>query len=135
MSASPAPVTLGTGDEAGSAATADPRPQRGSITSLLILSLFVLIMTNNGGSDDLAVRNQYLDSLSSLEWQLGNYSAWLNGSADANFTMVRIPFASLAPSMPNHLSGLAHSTTGRASYHILCTLPRRSRSAHSIILF
>jgi hypothetical protein len=53
-------------------------------------------MTNNGGNDDPTVRNHYKDSLSSLEWQLGNYSAWLNGSATANFTMVssHICFAS-----------------------------------------
>jgi len=88
MSTAPLPPILGRGDEAGSPAATD-RPQRGSVTSLLILSLFIFLMTNNGGNDDPTVRNQYKDNLSSLEWQLGNYSAWLNGSDTANFTMVR----------------------------------------------
>src|SRR6266446_1001934 len=88
MSTAPLPPTLGRGDEAGSPVTTD-RPQRGSVTSLLILSLFIFLMTNNGGNDDPTVRNQYQDNLSSLEWQLGNYTAWLNGSDTSNFTMVR----------------------------------------------
>ena len=88
MSTAPLPPILGRGDEAGSPALAD-RPQRGSVTSLLILSLFIFLMTNNGGNDDPTVRNQYKDNLSSLEWQLSNYSAWLNGSDTAKFTMVR----------------------------------------------
>ncbi len=88
MSAPQQPTALGRGEEAGSPPTTNVRPQRGSITSLLILSLVFLMMTNNGGSDDLAARNQYKDSLSSLEWQLGNYSVWLNGSNTTNFTLV-----------------------------------------------
>lgn len=89
MSATPSPATLGRGGEAGGTDTNDPRPKRGSVTSLLILSLFVFMMTNNGANDDLAVRNQYKDALSSLEWQSGNYSAWLNGSDTTNFVLVR----------------------------------------------
>lgn len=90
MSTAPLPPILGRGDEAGSPAATD-RPQRGSVTSLLILSLFIFLMTNNGGNEDPTVRNQYKDNLSSLEWQLGNYSAWLNGSDTANFTMSTRP--------------------------------------------
>ncbi|KAI9435319.1 hypothetical protein H4582DRAFT_1971440 [Lactarius indigo] len=89
----PQPTTLGRGEEAGSPPTTNVRPQRGSITSLLIISLVFLMMTNNGGSDDLATRNQYKDSLSSLEWQLGNYSTWLNGSDATNFTLPSRPLA------------------------------------------
>lgn len=92
MSASPSQPTLGRGDEAGSAALPNPRPQRGSVTSLLILTLVIFMMTNNGGNDDLIMRNRYKDSLSLLEWQLGNYSTWLNGSDTTNFTMVRFTF-------------------------------------------
>ncbi|KAH9986100.1 hypothetical protein BJV74DRAFT_545675 [Russula compacta] len=91
MSASPSQPTLGRGDEAGSAALPNPRPQRGSVTSLLILTLVIFMMTNNGGNDDLIIRNRYKDSLSSLEWQLGNYSTWLNGSDSTNFTMPARP--------------------------------------------
>ncbi|KAH9990160.1 hypothetical protein BJV77DRAFT_1013954 [Russula vinacea] len=90
MSTPPLPPILGRGDEAGIPATTD-RPQRGSVTSLLILSLFIFLMTNNGGNDDPTVRNHYKDNLSSLEWQLGNYSAWLNGSDTTNFTMPTRP--------------------------------------------
>ncbi|KAH8997846.1 hypothetical protein EDB86DRAFT_3076382 [Lactarius hatsudake] len=87
----PQPNTPGRGEEAGSPPTTNVRPQRGSITSLLIISLVFLMMTNNGGGDDLATRNQYKDSLSSLEWQLGNYSVWLNGSDATNFTLPSRP--------------------------------------------
>jgi hypothetical protein len=96
MSAAPSPAMLGRGGEAGGTDTTDPRPKRGSVTSLLILSLFVFIMTNNGSNDDLAARNQYRDTLSSLEWQFGNYSAWLSGSDDTNFVLVRLPHVCLA---------------------------------------
>jgi transmembrane E3 ubiquitin-protein ligase len=91
MSAAPTQATLdrGGGGEAEGTDPNDPRPRRSSVTSLLILSLFVFMMTNNGSNDDLAVRNQYKDSLASLEWQFGNYSAWLNGSDTTNFVMVR----------------------------------------------
>ena len=88
MSAPQQPAAVGRGEEAGSPPTTSVRPQRGSITSLLILSLVFLMMTNNGGGDGLSARDQYKDSLSSLEWQLGNYSAWLNGSDTSNFTLV-----------------------------------------------
>ncbi|KAI0248996.1 hypothetical protein BJV78DRAFT_1276346 [Lactifluus subvellereus] len=79
------------GDEMVTPATTDPRPQRGSITSLLILSLVFFMMSNHGGSDDLTARDQYKNTLSSLEWQLGNYSAWLNRSDTTNFTMPARP--------------------------------------------
>jgi hypothetical protein len=88
MSAPQQPATLGRGEEAGSPPTPQVRPQRGSITSLLILSLIFLMMTNNGSGDGISARDQYMDSLSSLEWQLGNYSVWLNGSDTSNFTLV-----------------------------------------------
>ena len=104
MSAAPSQATLSRGADGEAEGTDpnDPRPKRGSVTSLLIFSLFVFMMTNNGGNDDLAARNQYKDTLASLEWQLGNYSAWLNGSDTTDFAMVRslyICFAS--PSTPN----------------------------------
>ena len=70
MSAPQQPATIGHGEEAGSPPMPHIRPQRGSITSLLILSLAV--MTNIGSRDSLSARDQ---SLFSLEWQLGSYSA------------------------------------------------------------
>lgn len=91
MSAPQQPAALGRADEAGSPPTTNIRSQRGSITPFLILTFVLLMMTNNGGGDDLAARNQYKDSLSSLEWQLGNYSVWLNGSDTTNFTLPSRP--------------------------------------------
>jgi hypothetical protein len=88
MSAPQQPAAVGRVEEAGSPPTPQVRPQRGSITSLLILSLVFLMMTNNSSGDGISARDQYMESLSSLEWQLGNYSAWLNGSDTSNFTLV-----------------------------------------------
>ncbi|KAI0306158.1 hypothetical protein B0F90DRAFT_1623829 [Multifurca ochricompacta] len=105
MSTSPSATTPFRGEEAGSPATANARPQRGSITSLLILSLIFFMMTNNGGGDDLTVRNQYKDTLSSLEWQLGNYSGWLNGSDTTNFTIPTRPsgeYRIVSETVPRH---------------------------------
>lgn len=49
------------------------------------------MMTNNS-TEDPATRNQYIDALTSLEWQLGNYTAWVNGTDPdtLNFTMARV---------------------------------------------
>ncbi|KAI0039213.1 hypothetical protein FA95DRAFT_1567290 [Auriscalpium vulgare] len=51
------------------------------------------MMTNNGSSDDGETRTLYQDALSSLEWQLGNFSAWLNGTEASNFTLPVRPIA------------------------------------------
>ena len=69
-----------------------PRQQRSSVPSLLFLS-FVLFMLMNGHGDDLAnTRDLYVHGLQSLNWQLGNFSAWLNGT-ESNFTLVSPCFA------------------------------------------
>jgi transmembrane E3 ubiquitin-protein ligase len=78
-------------DESNTPTTNNPRPQRGSITSLLFLTFVFFLMSNHDGGDDFTARNHYKDTLSSLEWQLSNYSAWLNGSQPTNFTLVRPP--------------------------------------------
>ncbi|KAI1782212.1 hypothetical protein LXA43DRAFT_932813 [Ganoderma leucocontextum] len=62
------------------------RQQRSSVPSLLFLS-FVLFMLMNGKGDDLSTtRDLYVNGLQSLNWQLGNFSASLNGT-DSNFTL------------------------------------------------
>ncbi|KAM5544439.1 hypothetical protein V8D89_002099 [Ganoderma adspersum] len=62
------------------------RQQRSSVPSLLFLS-FVLFMLMNGKGDDFAsTRDLYVNGLQSLNWQLGNFSAWLNGT-ETNFTL------------------------------------------------
>jgi multimeric flavodoxin WrbA len=45
------------------------------------------ILTNHSGDEFLA-RNHYQDTLQSLNYQLSNFTAWLNGT-ETNFTMVR----------------------------------------------
>ena len=68
------------------------RQQRSSVPSLLFLS-FVLFMLMNGKGDDFAsTRDLYVNGLQSLNWQLGNFSAWLNGT-ETNFTLVSPCFA------------------------------------------
>ena len=50
-------------------------------------------MLMNGHGDDLAnTRDLYVHGLQSLNWQLGNFSAWLNGT-ESNFTLVSPCFA------------------------------------------
>ncbi|KAI0060229.1 hypothetical protein BV25DRAFT_1807734 [Artomyces pyxidatus] len=49
------------------------------------------MMTNNSNGDDSAVRNQYKQALDSLELQMGNFSAWLNGTDTGNWTMPSRP--------------------------------------------
>ncbi|TDL23846.1 hypothetical protein BD410DRAFT_768564 [Rickenella mellea] len=58
---------------------------RSSISSFIFVS-FVLFMLMNNGGEELLGRNQYKESLESLEYQHGNLSAWMNGTA-ANFTI------------------------------------------------
>ena len=133
----PVPVPGRRGDEMGTPATTDPRPQRGSITSLLILSLLFFMMSNHGGSDDFTVRNQYKNTLSSLEWQLGNYSAWLNHSDTTNFTMVRIHTCLLLCSANNSLlnSLLGHLASIVLSPKLYPTLAFSTLSlSHTILI-
>ncbi|KAL1942983.1 hypothetical protein VTO73DRAFT_4654 [Trametes versicolor] len=63
-----------------------PRQQRSSLPSFLFIT-FVLFMLTSGRGDELSLtRDQYLNGLQSLNYQLSNYSAWLNGTA-SNFTL------------------------------------------------
>lgn len=75
--------------EAGPAPTADElqRRQRGSLPSFLFIT-FLFFMLTNRNEEDIVVRTQYEDVVRALDYQLSNYSAWLNGTA-TNFTLVR----------------------------------------------
>ena len=64
-----------------------PRRPRSSLPSFLFLS-FVLFMLTNNQSEELAARNQYLDALTVLNYQLSNFTAWRNGT-ESNWTLVR----------------------------------------------
>ncbi|KAF7969695.1 hypothetical protein HWV62_26216 [Athelia sp. TMB] len=44
------------------------------------------MLTNHSGDEFLA-RNQYQNALQSLQWQIGNYTAWMNGT-ESNFTLL-----------------------------------------------
>ena len=64
-----------------------PRQPRSSVPSFLFLS-FVLFMLMGGHGDEFAsTRDLYVNGLHSLNYQLGNFSAWLNGT-ESNFTLV-----------------------------------------------
>ncbi|KAA1475498.1 hypothetical protein DENSPDRAFT_842291 [Dentipellis sp. KUC8613] len=78
------------------APTRMPERPRSSIPSFLFLTFILFMMTNNNNGDDIATKSQYEDAIQSLEWQLGNYTAWLGGNVTEreglNFTMpTRLP--------------------------------------------
>ena len=50
-------------------------------------------MLMNGGGDDIATaRDLYVNGLQSLNWQLRNFSVWLNDT-ESNFVLVSPCFA------------------------------------------
>jgi transmembrane E3 ubiquitin-protein ligase len=63
-----------------------PQRQRSSIPSFLFISFLLFMLTNHNGDEFLA-RHKYQDALQSLNHQLSNYTAWLNGTT-SNFTLV-----------------------------------------------
>lgn len=63
------------------------QPQRSSVPSFLFLIFMLYILTNHSGDEFLA-RSYHQDALQSLNYQLSNFTAWLNGT-ETNFTMVR----------------------------------------------
>jgi len=69
-------------------ATGDGRPQqpRSSIPSLLFITFLLFMLTSHSGEEFLA-RNQYQNALESLNYQLSNFTAWMNGTS-SNFTLV-----------------------------------------------
>ncbi|GLB43394.1 putative ring finger [Lyophyllum shimeji] len=54
---------------------------RSSIPSFLFISFMLFMLTSHNGDEFLA-RHHYQDALRSLEYQLGNYSAWRNGTSE-----------------------------------------------------
>ncbi|KAG8743811.1 hypothetical protein FRC10_011359 [Ceratobasidium sp. 414] len=60
----------------------NPNQARSSVTSLLLISIVLFLLSG----DDLSLQTQKEDTLRSLEFQQGNYTAWLNGTA-SNFTL------------------------------------------------
>lgn len=84
----PAAPATARDEEAGIPPEMRAQRQRGSIPSFLILS-FVLFMLTNHNGDEFLARHQYQDALQSLNYQLSNYTAWMNGT-ESNLTVVSI---------------------------------------------
>ena len=73
--------------ENGAAPDDVARQPRSSVPSFLFIS-FVLFMLMSGRGDEFAsTRDLYVNGLQSLNYQLGNFSAWRNGT-ESNFTLV-----------------------------------------------
>lgn len=66
--------------------TTQPQRPRSSVPSLLFITFLLFMLTNHSGDEFLA-RNQYQNALQSLDYQLGNFTAWMNGTS-SNFTLV-----------------------------------------------
>ncbi|KAG6873506.1 hypothetical protein C0995_014774 [Termitomyces sp. Mi166 len=62
-----------------------PARQRSSIPSFLFISFMLFMLTSHNGDEYLA-RHQYQEALQSLTHQLGNYTAWMNGT-DSEFSV------------------------------------------------
>ncbi|KAI9063826.1 hypothetical protein FKP32DRAFT_1571123 [Trametes sanguinea] len=121
------PRDLETGMEA-------PRQQRSSWPTFLFIT-FVLFMLTNGRGDDVSLtRNQYVNGLQSLSFQLSNYSAWLNGTT-SNFSLpvedpntaplvnAFLEFGSeLDPKQGSYYSNLTGFWHGDLSFHNLTSL-------------
>ena len=65
-----------------------PRRQRSSIPSFIFIS-FLFFMLTNHNEEDATTRFQYKDAIQALDYQMSNYSAWLNGTA-SNFSLVSV---------------------------------------------
>ncbi|KAG6907134.1 hypothetical protein DXG01_010353 [Tephrocybe rancida] len=73
-------------EEAGLPGGGGAARQRSSIPSFLFISFMLFMLTSHNGDEFLA-RHQYQDALRSLTYQLGNYTAWMNGTS-AEFSIV-----------------------------------------------
>ena len=62
---------------------------RSSVPSLLFISIALFMLINGHGDDFASTRDMYVNGLQNLNYQLGNFSAWLNGT-ESNFTLVSL---------------------------------------------
>ncbi|KAH7913824.1 hypothetical protein BJ138DRAFT_1145081 [Hygrophoropsis aurantiaca] len=74
-------------DEAAVNPTPDIRlqQQRSSIPSFLFITFMLFMLTNHNGDEFLA-HSHYQDALQSLNYQLSNFTAWMNGT-ESNFSL------------------------------------------------
>ena len=73
-------------EETGLTGARQPTRPRSSISSFLFVSFLLFMLTSHNGDEYLA-RHQYQDALTSLTYQLSNYTAWMNGTS-TNFSVV-----------------------------------------------
>ncbi|KAL4250477.1 hypothetical protein ABKN59_006994 [Abortiporus biennis] len=107
--------------EANNPTNGDPHPrrQRSSIPTFIFISLVLYVLTDRG-TEDSVLRNQYQEALESLNHQLGNYSAWLNGTesnftlptADTNLTPLVESFMTFGPELVPETSSYYSNLTG-----------------------
>ncbi|KAJ8489989.1 hypothetical protein ONZ51_g2566 [Trametes cubensis] len=64
----------------------NPPRQSASIPSFLFITFALFLLTHGHGEDASLIRYQYTNGLHSLNHQLSNYSAWLNGTS-SNFSL------------------------------------------------
>ncbi|KZT21185.1 hypothetical protein NEOLEDRAFT_1074064 [Neolentinus lepideus HHB14362 ss-1] len=128
-------------DEEAAAAPnpADPQRPRGSISSFIFISFILFLLTNHNGAE-LVAQNQYREMLRSYNWQLGNYSAWLNGT-ESNFTLPErdplleplvhsfvAPGTELDPSTSSYYSNITGYIKSTIKFHNL-TVPYSSNNS------
>ncbi|KAI0703928.1 hypothetical protein C8Q76DRAFT_752964 [Earliella scabrosa] len=110
------------------------RQPRSSVPSFLFIS-FVLFMLMSGRGDEFAAtRDLYVNGLQSLNYQLSNFTAWLNGT-ETNFTLPTqdpntmpliaafLPFGrELDPRRGSYYSNMTGFWHGDAQFHNLTSL-------------
>jgi len=108
------PRTRDRPDEELGVVSTSPHQQRSSIPSFIFISFLFFMLTNNDDGD-VATRFQYKDAIQALGYQLGNYSAWLNGTA-SNFTLpARNDY--LDPLVSNFITFGSNLEPWKASYY------------------
>jgi hypothetical protein len=73
-------------DENTNTTPAPPQGPRSSVPSFLFMTFLLFMLTNHSGDEFLA-RSRYQDAMQSLQYQLSNFTAWINGTS-SNFTLV-----------------------------------------------
>ena len=60
---------------------------RTSVPSILFISFVFFMLMNSRGDEFSVARDMYVNSFRSLNYQLGNFTAWRNGT-ESNFILV-----------------------------------------------
>ncbi|KAG5352136.1 hypothetical protein C0989_003604 [Termitomyces sp. Mn162] len=105
-----------------------PARQRNSISSFLFISFMLFMLTSRSGDEYLA-RRQYEEALFSLTHQLGNFTAWMNGTTsefsvpdrdpmlEALLDDFRIQGSILDPQVASYYSNVTGFIHAAAHYH------------------